>query len=158
MRFTIQQPKKKGIKLRLLLVFIDKVHSLNNSRDSLVKNQLKMIFIILIKSSMPMYQIYLRKIIFPFDYCDSFAKFKEDLPTKNKFYDTLTNKEISDKNYEHVLNVRKFFNMNTMKKYHDLYLKVDVLLQDCVLEALRIESINSFALDPALYLSTFGYS
>ena len=38
MRFTIQQPKKKGIKLRLLLVFIDNVHSLNNSRDSLVKN------------------------------------------------------------------------------------------------------------------------
>ena len=38
MIFTIQQPKKKGIKPGLPLVFIDSVHFLNKSSDHLVKN------------------------------------------------------------------------------------------------------------------------
>ena len=38
MSFTIQQPKKKGIKPRLPLVFIDSVYFLNNLLDNLVKN------------------------------------------------------------------------------------------------------------------------
>ena len=37
MRFTIKEPKKKGIKPGLPLVFIDRVHLLNNSLDNLVK-------------------------------------------------------------------------------------------------------------------------
>ena len=41
---------------------------------------------------------------------------------------------ISDKNCEHVLNIWKAFKVNIMKDYHDLYLKVDVLLLICVFE------------------------
>ena len=48
--------------------------------------------------------------------------------------------------------------MNTMKGYHDLYLKVDLLLLVYVFESFRKECINSFELDPAYYLSTPGYS
>ena len=36
MNFTIQQPKKKGIKSRLPLVFIVSIHFLNNSLDNFV--------------------------------------------------------------------------------------------------------------------------
>ena len=39
---------------------------------------------------------------------------------------------ISDKEYEHVLNVWNKFEMKTMKDYHDLYLKCDVLFSWCV--------------------------
>ena len=45
-----------------------------------------------------------------------------------------------------------------MKDYHDLYLKVDVLLLACGFEIFRKESMNSFELDFAHYLSTLGYS
>ena len=45
-----------------------------------------------------------------------------------------------------------------MEDYHDLHLKVDVLLLACVFETFRSKSINSFELDPAYYLSTPGYS
>ena len=31
-------------------------------------------------------------------------KFKEGLPSKDKFYDALTNRAFGDKNYEYVLN------------------------------------------------------
>ena len=76
---------------------------------------------------------------------DSFEKFKEGLPSKDKFYNTLTNRAISDKNYEHVLNVWKLFMMNNIKKYPDLYLQVDILLLACVFEIFRNESINSLS-------------
>ena len=34
-----------------------------------------------------------------------FEKFKEKLPSKERFYSFLTSKNISDKEYEHALNV-----------------------------------------------------
>ena len=70
----------------------------------------------------------------------------------------MNNCAISDKNYEHILSVWKAFEISTMYEYHDLYLKIDVLLLVCMFEIFRKESINSFELDPAHYLSTSGYS
>ena len=70
----------------------------------------------------------------------------------------MTNRTIIGKNYEHVFNVWKSFKMSTMKDYHDLYLKVDVLLLACVFETFWKESINSFELVPAQHLSILGYS
>ena len=59
----------------------------------------------------------------------NFEKFKEQLPTKKKnFYSSLTGKKIRDKEYEHVLKVCNKLEMKTMKDYHDLYLKCDILL------------------------------
>ena len=62
-------------------------------------------------------------------------------------------------NSVHFLNnsVWKSFIMNTMKDYHDLCLKVDVLLLACGFETFRKESMNSFELDSAYYLSTPDY-
>ena len=57
-----------------------------------------------------------------------FEKFQKELPSKEKFYSCLTNRKISDKEYEHVLNFQSKFEMKTMTDYHDLYLKCDVLL------------------------------
>ena len=84
--------------------------------------------------------------------------FKEGLPSKDRFYNTLTNQEISDKNHEHVLNVWEAFKMNTMKDYHDLHLKINVLSLTCVSETFRKKSINSFELGLAHYLSATGCS
>ena len=46
---------------------------------------------------------------------------KEELPSKGKFYSSLTDRKISDKEYEYVLNVREKIEMKTMKDNHDLY-------------------------------------
>ena len=70
----------------------------------------------------------------------------------------MTNRAISAKNYEHVLDVWKAFKINTMKDNHDCYLKVDVSLFACVLETFGKEYINSFKLVPVHYLSTAGCS
>ena len=46
-----------------------------------------------------------QKEFYPYEYMSDFKKFKEELPSKEKFYNSLTDRKISDKEYEHVLNV-----------------------------------------------------
>ena len=59
-----------------------------------------------VKNLMLMYQIQVRKMdFFPYDYLYSFEKFKEGLPSKDKFYDSLTNRAINGKSCGYVLNV-----------------------------------------------------
>ena len=57
-----------------------------------------------------------------------FRTFKEELPSKEKFYDLLTGKKISNKKCDHVLKIWNKFEMKAIKDCHDLYLKCDVLL------------------------------
>ena len=54
--------------------------------------------------------------------CD-FGKVKGELPSKKKFYSSLTNRKISGKEDSHVLKVWNKFKMKRMWDYHDLYLK-----------------------------------
>ena len=85
MGFTITQPKKKDIKPRLLLVFTDSVHFLDNLVRNLGENN---------------FYYLSQKFNFPHDYWDNFKKFKEGLSSKDKFYKQLINIAISDKKYE----------------------------------------------------------
>ena len=49
--------------------------------------------------------------------------------------------------------VRNIFKMKTMKDYHDLYLKYDVLFLANVLEKFRSNSLNNYGLCLSHYLS-----
>ena len=44
----------------------------------------------------------------------------ETLPSKNKFYSSLSSKEISKREYLYAFEVWDKFEMNTIKDYHDL--------------------------------------
>ena len=73
-----------------------------------------------------------------------FEKFKEESPIKEKFSSSLTDRKVSDKEYEHVLNVRKKFEMKTMKDYHHFCLKCDILLLGSVFEKFRNKSLINY--------------
>ena len=47
---------------------------------------------------------------------------------KSKFFSSLKDECVSEKNYLKAVNIWNVFKMNTMGDYHDLYLKTDVLL------------------------------
>ena len=80
-----------------------------------------------------------------------FEKFKEELPSKEKFYSSLTGKKVSAKKYEHVLNVWRKFEMKTIKDYHHLYLKCDVLLLTNATEKFRNNIFKNYGLCPSHY-------
>ena len=48
-----------------------------------------------------------------------FKKVKEELRSKEKFYNLLTDRNITDNKYDHVLNVWNKFKIETIKDYHD---------------------------------------
>ena len=75
-----------------------------------------------------------KKVFYLYRYKSNSEEFKQQLPCKEKIYRSLTGNKISDKEYKHVLNVGNIFEIKTMKDYHDLYLKCNVLLLADVFE------------------------
>ena len=66
---------------------------------------------------------------------DVFEKFLDKkLPDKRKFFSSLKEKCIGKKDYLCAINAWNLFKINTMRDYHDLYLKTDVLLLAVVFE------------------------
>ena len=71
-------------------------------------------------------------------------KFKEELPSKEKFYSSLTDKKNCDKEYEHGFNVWKKIEMKTIKDSRDLYLKCDAVSLADVFEKFRNNSLKNY--------------
>jgi hypothetical protein len=96
----------------------------------------------------------LRKGIYPYDYMDNDTKFVEtQLPPRAEFFSRLRQSECSPEDYEHAQHVWKAFGCKTMKDYHDLYLKCDVLQLVDVFETFRSTALGEYHLDPAHYVS-----
>ena len=58
------------------------------------------------------------------------------------FYSSSSGKKISDREYEHVLKICNKFEMKTMKDYHDLHLKCDILMLADVFEKFKNNSLK----------------
>ena len=126
------------------LSFINIIQFPSSSLDSLVKKLNKNDFKYLSQEfSNNVLDLVKQKRLFPNEYMSDFQKFREGLPSKEKFYSSLIDKKISDKEYEHVLNVWKKFEMKTMKYYYDLDLKCDVLLLGDVFKKFRNNSLKN---------------
>ena len=88
------------------LPFIGSIQFLSFSLDSLDNN---------------VFNLVKEKRLYPYEYMTDFEKFKEELPSKEKFYSSITHRKVSDKEYEHVSSVWKKFEIKTIKDYHDLF-------------------------------------
>ena len=92
-------------KLSLIVSF----QFLSSSLNSLVKNSNKDDFKYLNQEfdNNVLVDLVKQKGFYPYEYMTDFENLKEDLPSKEKFYSSLTDRKITDKEYEHVLNVWK---------------------------------------------------
>ena len=98
-----------------------------------------------------------RKGVYPYDYVSSIDKLYEtQLPPKEEFYSKLNDEDISDEDYQHAIKVWNTFGCKTIKDYHDLYLKSDVLILADVFEKFRSTCIKHYKLDPAHYYTSPG--
>ena len=98
-----------------------------------------------------------RKGVYPYDYVSSLEKLTEtQLPPKEEFYSRLNDEEISDDDYKHAINVWNTFKCKTIRDYHDLYLRSDVLLLADVFENFRLTCLHHYNLDPAHYYTSPG--
>ena len=99
----------------------------------------------------------LRKGVYPYDYMNDYDRLSETkLPSIEDFYSRLNDENISPEDYTHAQNVWSHFNCKTMRDYHDLYLKSDVLLLADVFENFRDLCLENYKLDPAYYYTAPG--
>ncbi|XP_073254267.1 uncharacterized protein [Porites lutea] len=98
-----------------------------------------------------------RKGVYPYDYVSSLEKLSEtQLPPKEEFYSKLNDEDISDDDYQHAINVWNTFECKSIRDYHNLYLKSDVLLLSDVFENFRKTCLKHYKLDPAHYYTSPG--
>ena len=77
----------------------------------------------------------LRKGVYPYEYMDSWKRFKEEsLPDKESFYSELSNEHITNEDYEYAQKVWNTFNIKNLGEYHDLHVESDTLLLADVFE------------------------
>ena len=78
------------------------------------------------------------------------------LPPKEEFYSKLNDEDITDDDYQHAKNVWNTFECKSIRDYHNLYLKSDVLLLSDVFENFRKTCLHHYNLDPAHYHTSPG--
>ena len=89
----------------------------------------------------------------------SFKKFSENkLPDRSKFFSSLKDVCISEKQHLKAVDVWNLFKINTKGDYHDLYLKTDVLLLADVFEKFINTCLDYYGLDPSHYFGSPGLS
>ncbi len=98
-----------------------------------------------------------RKGVFPYEFMTGFDKLQYSrLPAKSEFHSKLNNMDIGDEDYAHAKKVWDAFECRTMRDYHDLYLKMDVLLLTDIMENVREICISNYGLDPMWYYTVPG--
>ncbi|CAB4036468.1 Gastrula zinc finger [Paramuricea clavata] len=137
------------------LVFIDSIQFMASSLESLVDNLSPEDFkIVGERWKGEDFNLVTQKGVFPYEFLDDISiLITEGLQSKDKFYSTLYESEVSDKDYERAQKVWDHFKMKTLKDYHDLYLETDVLLLADVFENFRRTCLKNYELDPAHYVS-----
>ena len=98
-----------------------------------------------------------QKGYYPYEYIDSIDRLNEtSLPPKESFFSSLTQKVITDKEYSHAQEVWKHYNCKTLKDYHNLYLKTDVMILSDAFEKYRKFFLKHHKIDPCYCYSAPG--
>ncbi|XP_051167813.1 uncharacterized protein LOC127285718 [Leptopilina boulardi] len=150
----------KNIKNSLIKFrFIDSFKFMASSLDKLASylNEYKIVNSVFSNYSHDKIQLLTRKGVFPYEYIDSREKLDEtQLPSKENFYSTLNDSNISDNDYVHAQNVWSEFNCQNLGDYVYLYMQTDVLLLADIFENFRDQCLLAYGLDPAHYYTTPG--
>ena len=102
---------------------------INKSINKYIINQQSNKFILLLRKGVHVYS---------YEFKDDWEKFNEkSLPEKEEIYSNLNTENITDSDYNHSKRICKDIEIRNFGKYHDFYLKIDILLLADVLENFR---------------------
>ena len=134
------------------LRFLDSMQFMADSLDNLVKYN---------KDNLKItkeFDLEAKKGVYPYEFMDSWDKFKEPLPGKEAFYSTLNEEGISDEDYQRAQEVWEKHNCQNMGDYHDIYLYSDVTQLADVFQNFRGMCGEYYGLDPANFYTAPGLS
>ena len=122
------------------LRFIDSIKFMSSSLDSLVNNLARggHEFFGFESYNDRQCELLIHKGIYPYEYMDSWDRFKEtSLPSIKRFYSNLNMSGVINTYCEHACSVWREFGIRNMGEYHDLYLRTNVILLANVFESFR---------------------
>ncbi len=156
--FLSDDGKEKTICLEIR--FLDSLKFTLKSLDALVKTLGKDDFRTLTSQmsvDFKSLELLKRKGVFPYEYMTGFSRLGATcLPPKEAFYSQLSDSHITDSDYAHAQNVWETFGCKSMKDYHDLYLKTDVLLLADVMTEFRKTCKKAYGLEALHYYTSPG--
>ena len=156
-KYIDKQNKKKLKDITFEIRFIDSLKFQQASLSHLVSNLQTTDFINTRRKFKHNTELLTRKGVYPYDYVSNLSKLSEtQLPPKEEFYSKLNDEDISEEDFYHAIRVWDVFNCKTIRDYHDLYLKSDVLLLADVFENFRKTCLKHYNLDPAYYYTSPG--
>ena len=98
-----------------------------------------------------------RKGVFPYDHIKSFQSLEErQLPSKEDFYSSLNDSNISSADYDHAKNVWSSFSCQSLGDYSDIYLQTDCFLLATIFEAYRAAVMLHYGLEVLHYITSPG--
>ena len=101
----------------------------------------------------------LKKGVFPYEWLTDVEKLAQtELPPIEAFYSSLNDQGISEDDYKHAQSVWSTFKCKSMRDYHDLYCKSDVLQLTDVFEYQRKNLMATHGLDLLHFFSLPGFS
>ena len=91
---------------------------------------------------------------YPYEWVDSIEKLKfRGLPEREHVYSNLSQKNVTEEEYQHALKVYEALRRQTFEDYHKIYIQTDALVLADVSESFRKTCMESKKPDPANYIS-----
>ena len=140
-------------------VFVDRychlISSLGAIVDNLINHDTKN-FVELRKEfpSADEFNLMLGKGSFCYEYLDDFLKLQEKCPEHKDFFSKLKNENISDEEYATVQNILSTFNIKTVEKLLELYVKQDCLILCDAITFYRKMVRKNYGLEALSYYSS----
>ena len=145
------------------LQFLDSYQFTQQSLEKLAKTLKEEDFIYTKKEfpNVEQFKLLIKKGVYPYDFITDIRQLESnepiDIPRQDMFFNKLNDQGISDDEYQHGKNVfNKCCPNKTLREYHDVYLKSDILLLTDFFEKYRRMCLEYYKLDPVHYYTAPG--
>ena len=100
------------------------------------------------------FELLKHKICFPYEWLTKENIYNENLPSIEKFYNSLKLDNISEEYYDKTLEIYKNLNCKNIKEYLNTYLKLDICLQADIFNVFRNTIWDKFEIDCNKYITS----
>ena len=141
------------------LLFVDTQKHLSSSLDKLVKNlsndqmiHLRNYCETMWPGQSQKFGMLTRKLVFCYDYCTDRSRLFDPIPAKANFKSYLTGSEMSDEDFDFLQEMKREFELDTVRDLLKLYNTVDTLLLCDVWCSYQKSCLKEFGLEPARFV------
>ena len=145
-------------KIKYSLKLLDMCNFIKGSLNDLSKNLNDKDKIITKEYFSDNFELMKYKACFPYEFITKENIYNENLPSIENFYSSLKLDNISEEDYNKILEIYKKLNCKNIKQYLDIYLKLDICLQADIFNVFRKTICDKIEIDCSKYITSCSLS